>query len=510
MFFEKNRRRSQQVRPTAMLVDALESRQLLSATTQLEAVLSGSTTATGTAEFETTAKHGVQVSTFELHVNGATASTSYDIQVAGISVGSLTTDATGNGLLKFSSQPDKASVAFPKNFPVVGAGAAIDVVGLVNGSLATGVDADSNGKTDEVGEVGENNEGGETDDAGEGTSTQYSAALTGATGATGTASYQTETERGLAISSFTVNVTKATGSTSFDVHVAGTSVGSLTTDATGNGSLKLSSQPGSSSVAFPGNWPAINAGSAIDVVGLVNGTLQVSTDNDVQEGEQDERGSRGERDDKSESGEQSESVNSTELGAVLSGTTAATGTANFESETRRGTPVSTFVLRVNGAAVNNTYAVEVAKVNVGSFTTDINGNATLRFSSQPRGTSVAFPANWQAVGAGTTVDVVGLMNGMFAGGEVSNNQAFATSKTAKIAPAVKLAGARISHALQPAKAISAKSVAKAVNVAAVKKSSNVGNLPSTSEQNNDRLIDRFFSDYSSLGISHVRTHRRGR
>lgn len=143
----------------------------------LAATLTNAAGATGQATFNNVnGKLNIQVT-------GATASSSLDVLLDGESIGTVTTDASGNG--KLSLTQDVAAVTV--------------------------------GTTIEVGDL-----------TGTFAQTQFSASLTGATtDVSGNASYNVR-ENGLKVS-----VTGAAASTTYNVTVGGTVVGTITTNARG-------------------------------------------------------------------------------------------------------------------------------------------------------------------------------------------------------------------------------------------------------------------------------------
>lgn len=93
--------------------------------------------ATGKVQYETETEHGKVKNEFSVSVKGAAPSTSLDVTIDGVIVGQITTDSSGRGKLKFSSQPHGSEQAFPANFPTINAGSVVSV-GTITGTLATG------------------------------------------------------------------------------------------------------------------------------------------------------------------------------------------------------------------------------------------------------------------------------------------------------------------------------------------------------------------------------------
>ncbi|HVU86018.1 MAG TPA: hypothetical protein VHD36_01775 [Pirellulales bacterium] len=228
-------------------------------TTQLT---DSSGTATGTATYSTGTYDGTTETRFTVSISGATANTTYDVAVGGTDVGTITTDANGAGKLVLSSNPDSNEQSLPANFPTTVTSGTAVTVGTLSGSLAT--------PTNSGGGCGGGEHGGLTD------VTRLTATLTDpSSSATGTVSYKSgTTEDGTTVTRFKVTVTGATASTTLDVAVGGTVVGQITTDASGGGSLTLSSHPkNSNEQSLPSNFPtSITSGTAV-TVGTLSGTL---------------------------------------------------------------------------------------------------------------------------------------------------------------------------------------------------------------------------------------------
>jgi hypothetical protein len=149
------------------------------------AALSNSSGATGTASFNESA------GSLFVSIKGAAASTTLNVAVTDngttTTVGTVTTDASGNGHAKLTGV-------------TVAAGDTV-TVGDLTGTFAQ---------------------------------VKFTASLTGMTGVSGTASFNSVKN------SLHVSVTGATASTTYDVTVDGTVIGQFTTNSNGHGRLKLS------------------------------------------------------------------------------------------------------------------------------------------------------------------------------------------------------------------------------------------------------------------------------
>jgi hypothetical protein len=180
---------------------------------------------------------------------GAAANTTLNVDVNGVNVGTIMTDANGNGSLVFSTNPKGTQFPFPANFPTSLASGATVTIGSLTGTLASPT-ANVHFKPVSF------------------------ANLTGTTAATGTTLFVNQTVGGQAIMLFAVNVKGATPGASLDVSVGGTKVGTITVDDSGNAALVFSSIPYGSALAFPANFPTtVGAGSAITVGTILNGTF---------------------------------------------------------------------------------------------------------------------------------------------------------------------------------------------------------------------------------------------
>ena len=260
--------------PTIQGISSASASAAESGETHLTATLASATagsTATGSVNFESETEDGSTQTRFSVSVQGAAASTTLDVAITDaannkVVVGQITTDASGNGKLVLSSEGGDSSSTLPANFPAVVAGSIVSVGTDLSGTLATAPAGDHGGC--------HHGDSGET----EGSETRLTAALVDATGAspiTGTAKYKSEQEEdGTTVTSFRVNVQGATAGETLDVAIDGTSVGTITADSSGKGTLFLSSNTNNpKATPLPANFPTVNAGSVITINGIVMGTL---------------------------------------------------------------------------------------------------------------------------------------------------------------------------------------------------------------------------------------------
>jgi hypothetical protein len=214
------------------------------------------------------------------------------------------------------------------------------------------------------------------------------------TAAAGTVTYQTGTVDRVAQTTFSVSVTGAAASSTLNVSIGTTVVGQLTTDATGAGTLVLSSNPTGTQQALPTNFPTtIDKGTAVSVDTLT-GNLTAATD----------------------TGDGCSISHGTSLAATLTdpNNTSATGTIKYHTYIEDGVTQTVFSISVSGAAASSTLDVTIGTTVVGQLTTDSTGAGTLVWASNPTGTQQALPTNFPTtIDVGTTVSV-GTLGGTLA------------------------------------------------------------------------------------------------
>ncbi len=101
----------------------------------LGAPLASFGSAIGIAEFESEFENGIEERELDVEIEDATPSTTFDVSINGVVVGQITTDASGDGILAFSTNPDDPDEqVFPGGFANPEAFQTIDI-----GTLLTGV-----------------------------------------------------------------------------------------------------------------------------------------------------------------------------------------------------------------------------------------------------------------------------------------------------------------------------------------------------------------------------------
>ncbi len=229
--------------------------------THLVANLTNNGNAAGRASYEAETEHGTSQQQLSVNVQGATTNVTLNVTVDGNVIGTLKTDASGQGKARFGNNPTKANVqALPDNF-TLNDGSTIVVGDAISGSFAAPVPGGDSHDHENEGSESQENE------------TELHASLTNNGVAAGKAAYHAETENGVTHQSLRVKVTGLGAGTTFNVTVDGTVIGTLTTNASGKGKARFSSNPKSANViALPANF-TLTPGSTIMVGDTVIGTF---------------------------------------------------------------------------------------------------------------------------------------------------------------------------------------------------------------------------------------------
>lgn len=219
--------------------------------------------ATGSATFKTYTEDGETETQFKVSVTGAAADTALDVTVAGVVVGQITTDSSGAGTLKLSSDPKSDEQALPDNFPTAVAADTAVSVGTIAGTLAERTFG------------GGGCAGGDAPTA----RTQLAARLTDSqSGATATVRYHSITRDDETVTRLAVHVKGAAADSTLDVSIGDVVVGQVATDSTGSGKLVLSSDPQGDEQPLPANFPTDVAADTAVTVGTMTGTLSTTPD----------------------------------------------------------------------------------------------------------------------------------------------------------------------------------------------------------------------------------------
>jgi len=206
------------------------------------------TSVVGTVNYFSAEHRGDSKALFVAAIRGADANTTYDVAIDGTVVGQITTNANGNGRLIFSSRGRGSTETFPDNFPTdLAAGVTVkigDATGELNSRFANSGDADR---------------------------IRLASFLSDPDSSVrATVNFSSETEDdGTTETKMVVKVAGADANTSLDVTIDGVTVGTITTNARGRGTLVLSSEDGT----LPATFPATFESGADVTVGTATGSL---------------------------------------------------------------------------------------------------------------------------------------------------------------------------------------------------------------------------------------------
>jgi hypothetical protein len=208
---------------------------------------------------------------------------------------------------------------------------------------------------------------------------ELTATLTDSDGtATGTVTLETYGGHcgGSGATELNVSVTGAAASSSLDVAIDGTVVGTLTTDANGAGTVSLKSKSGDALSAFT----AANTAGLGVTIGTLSGTFAASDDG----------------------GDDSSTTVTKAAGLLTDSVGTATGRAKLSVRTEDGSTSTKFSVYIRGADANTTLDVAIDGTVVGQITTDGNGAGKLKLSSKDGTLPDNFPTT---AGANSTVTV---------------------------------------------------------------------------------------------------------
>jgi hypothetical protein len=329
----------------------------------------------GSARFVSFTAGGMPFTSLSVSIEGAAPNSMHEVTIKGVVVGTLMTDAEGEGHLTLSSNPHGGQQPLPANFPTgVMAGDMVSV-GAAAGKLAVGM---HEGDDDDGGDQNENENENESE-------THLAATLADPASAavSGHATFKSETDDGKTETTFAVSITGAAVNAMLNVKLQGTIIGVLKTDANGAGKLVLSSENGT----LPANFPTtVMAGDTV-MVGAATGALAA-----IMGGNHDDQG------DQNEDEDENENESETHLAATLAdpANTDISGRAALKTETDDGTTETTFAVSIKGATPNSMLNVTLQGVMIGIVKTDGTGAGKLVLSSENGTLPANFPTTVMA------------------------------------------------------------------------------------------------------------------
>lgn len=209
---------------------------------------SSNSSAGGTVTYQSATVNGTTQTVLTVVLSGETADTTYSVSIGGTVVGQVTTNSSGAGSLVLSSNPKGLEQPLPSGFPSSVASGTAVTVGPLSGTFAVSTQT---------------------------APTVYTAQLGTSGSETAMVVYETGTVHGVSETFFSVVLKGAADDATISVSIGGTVVGTITTNASGFGTLVLSSGAKSTQHSLPSDFPTgITAGTAI-TVDTLSGTLAV-------------------------------------------------------------------------------------------------------------------------------------------------------------------------------------------------------------------------------------------
>jgi len=218
--------------------------------------------------------------------------------------------------------------------------------------------------------------------------------------AIGSARFATHQQHGTTVSTLTVQVRDAAPGTPLDVSIDGTSIGTITPDAEGEGRLVLSSNPHGEQQPLPTTL-TITSGSVV-TVGTATGTFAMQTKTD--------HGHHHESTSGENQGDAHKQVVTQLSGQLTNADSTLTGFVRYMTRTGNGKTSSQLQIHVEGATPGATLDVSVVDsngttVSLGQITADEDGEASLTLFSNPHGSQQGFPDGFVGLADGSVVTV---------------------------------------------------------------------------------------------------------
>jgi hypothetical protein len=247
---------------------------------EIKAYLFGDSFAFGTAKFEAEQEDVGTKYEFKIKVEQASPGT-MDVLVDSVLVGQVTSDSRGRGELKFSNEPGEHN-AFPVNFPIITPGTIVQVgnglFGTFNGTLQmpTAIEnlplsetPDSNSHDDF------SDDEFEVSDDFSDEVPHLESYLSGVNGVRGKASFEVEFDDGSYKAELDIRVRDGQPLSTYDFHVDGLFVGTVSLDAQGRGRVSFSSLPEPDESLLPIDSLSIKVGTTVSVGDILTGSFHL-------------------------------------------------------------------------------------------------------------------------------------------------------------------------------------------------------------------------------------------
>jgi len=102
---------------------------------EFRSLFTGANSESGSAKYETSNEGGEVKTKFEVDIDNFAPNSAINVTVDGVLVGQINTDGSGDGELKFSTDPSGNELAFPAGFPALHTGSTIVVGSGVQGTF---------------------------------------------------------------------------------------------------------------------------------------------------------------------------------------------------------------------------------------------------------------------------------------------------------------------------------------------------------------------------------------
>lgn len=237
---------------------------------------------TGTASFQTQSNGSSTTYTLTIKVSGGTSGEELTVTLTdssgnSIELGVITIGSDGTGSLTLSSDSSSASSSTSdstsSSSSSTSQSSGIDLSSIGSSSVISLSTEDSSGSSSIVASgtltSKTNARRAHRGHAQVTNETKLSGTISDASSSlTGSVKYDSATISGLVISEFTVKLSGGTSDSSYDVSIVDSagnsvSVGTITADSTGSGSLSYSTHPRGTQEQFPSNFPTISSGYSV-------------------------------------------------------------------------------------------------------------------------------------------------------------------------------------------------------------------------------------------------------
>lgn len=203
----------------------------------------------------------------KIRVDNAPASKSFAVSLNDIALGQLMTDAKGRGSIVLSHGDDNRDhLPLPSELFTLSPEMELIIGDIIQGQLSSVAKVETNVGTPANGSGNNSTPINNTPSPQGATQLNLVATFPVVSGITRKAEFESETERGSTKQKFKVEIEHTRPNSSFEVKVAGVSVGTIVTNSKGKGTLLLSSQPKPGKESpLPANFPTVTEGTLVTI-----------------------------------------------------------------------------------------------------------------------------------------------------------------------------------------------------------------------------------------------------